>query len=158
MDFKLFLETEEKKNVDELLASLPKSHRKLFHGYKFKYTKGNTLDGDNEHIGYIHKNKVVIAAPWNYGRAFTTLHEIAHLVWEYIVTDELKKEWYELVKKTKQKQINKFNKKAQKDAIRQGDEEIFCMSYAAFYCNHAPVIWVNDEWNKFIKKLENLKK
>jgi hypothetical protein len=153
MNFRFFLESEEKKNVEELLASLPKSHRKLFDGYKFKYTKGNTLDGDNDLIGYIHKNKIVIAAPWNYGRGFTTLHEIAHLIWEHLVTDELKKEWREIIKRTKQKQIDKFQKKSQKEAIKQDDEEIFCMSYAAYYSNHPPIIWVNDEWNKFIKKI-----
>ena len=158
MNFKLFLESEEQKNVDQLLASLPKGHRDLLDGFEFNYTSGNTLDGDNEHIGYIHNTKIVVAAPWNYGREFTTLHEIAHLIWEHLVTDDLKNEWRELVKKTKQKQIDKFPRKSQKNALRQEAEEIFCMGYAAYYCSHAPAIWINEDWNKFIKKLENLKK
>ena len=158
MNFRLFLESEEENNVKKLLASLPKSHRDLLDGYHFKYTGGNTLKGDEEHIGYIHKDKIVVAAPWNYSRAFTTLHEIAHLVWEYIVTDQLKDEWKNLVKKTKQSQIAKFKHKDQKYALRQGAEEIFCMSYAAHYCTHSPIIWINDEWSKFIDKLKDLKK
>ena len=158
MNFRLFLETEEEKNVNDLIASLPKGHRDLLDGYKFKYTGGNTLDGDNDHIGYIHKNKIVVAAPWNYGRCFTTLHEIAHLVWEHLITPELRKKWSSIVKKTKKNQIAKFERKAQKDALDQGDEEIFCMSYAAHHSNHAPIIWINEEWDKFIESISNLKK
>jgi len=158
MNFKLFLESEEQKNVEKLISSLPKGHRELLNGYKFKYTGGNTLDGDNDHIGYIFKDRIVVAAPWNYSRAFTTLHEIAHLVWEYLMTKDLRNRWSELVNKTKQAQIDKFSNKEQKHALRQNAEEIFCMSYASAYCTHSPIIWVNEEWIKFIKTLENLKK
>jgi hypothetical protein len=153
MEFKTFLESEEQKDVEKLISSLPKKHRDLLNGYKFKYTSGNTLDGDNDHIGYIFKNRIVVAAPWNYSRAFTTLHEIAHLVWEYIMTKDLKKKWEELVKKTKQAQIDKFPHKEQKHALQQNAEEIFCMSYAAAYCTHSPVIWVNEDWINFVKKI-----
>lgn len=158
MSFKQFLEFEEKRNVAKLLDSLPKGHRELLDGYKFKYTPGNTLNGDNQHIGYIYKDRIVVAAPWNYSRMFTTLHEIAHLVWEYLVTDKLKKEWSKLLKRTKQAQIDKFDKEEQKKALRQNDEEIFCMSYAAKYSNHAPVVWHNEDWFKFLDKIEKLER
>jgi hypothetical protein len=150
MNFKQFLESEEKRNVEKLLSILPAGHRKLLQGYKFRYTPGNTLNGDNQHIGYIHKDKIVVAAPWNYSRSFTTLHEIAHLVWEYLMSAKLRKEWSELVARTKKEQMSKFDKKAQKEALKQNDEEVFCMSYAATYSNHAPVIWHNPEWHKFM--------
>lgn len=157
MNFRNFLESEEEKNVHKLLSRLPKGHRALLDGYKFRYTPGNTLNGDNEHIGYIHKDKIVVAAPWNYSRSFTTLHEIAHLVYEYLMTPELKKEWSELVKKTKHKQMAKFDSKEQKKALDQNDEEIFSMAYAANYSFHAPVIWHNEEWSKFMHKIADLK-
>ena len=157
MNFRTFLESEEERNVHKLLSRLPKGHRALLDGYKFRYTPGNTLNGDNQHIGYIHKDKIVVAAPWNYSRSFTTLHEIAHLVYEYLMTKKLKKEWSELVEKTKQAQIAKFDTKEQKKALDQEDEEIFSMAYAATYSHHAPVIWCNDEWSDFIKGLADLK-
>lgn len=152
MDFRTFLEFEEKRNVEKLLSRLPKGHRKLLDGYKFRYTPGNTLNGDNQHIGYIHKDKIVVAAPWNYSRGFTTLHEIAHLVWEYLMTKDLRKEWSELVKETKPQQIQKFDAKEQKKALEQNDEEIFSMAYAAAFSHHAPVIWHNEDWIKFMKE------
>jgi hypothetical protein len=152
MNFKSFLESEEKNNVEKLLQRLPKSHRRLLDGYKFTYTPNNTLNGDKDHIGYIHKDKIVVAAPWNYSRSFTTLHEIAHLVWEYLMDKKARSEWSTLIKSTKQKQIDKFEKEAQKDALRQGDEEVFCMSYAATYSNHPPIIWINKDWQDFISK------
>lgn len=150
MNFRQFLESEEKRNVEKLLSTLPSGHKKLLQGYKFRYTPGNTLNGDNQHIGYIHKDKIVVAAPWNYSRSFTTLHEIAHLVWEYLMSPKLRKEWSALVDKTKKEQMSKFDKKAQKEALKQNDEEIFCMSYAATYSNHAPVVWYNADWHKFM--------
>lgn len=152
MEFMTFFEFEEKRNVEKLLSRLPKGHRTLLDGYKFRYTPGNTLNGDNQHIGYIHKDKIVVAAPWNYSRGFTTLHEIAHLVWEYLMTKKLRKEWSELVKKTKSEQIKKFDAEEQKKAIQQNEEEIFSMAYAAAYSHHAPIIWHNKSWIKFIKE------
>ena len=158
--FIMYLEqkSEEEKNLQKTIAKLPEKYRKLLKNFNIKLTCKNTLNGDRDHIGVIHQFDIEVAAPWNYGREFTTLHEIAHLIWEHLVTDDLKNEWRELVKKTKQKQIDKFSKESQKNALRQEAEEIFCMSYAAYYCSHPPAIWINEDWNKFIKKLENLKK
>jgi hypothetical protein len=158
MEFRVFLETEEKKNVKNLLKMIPAGHRKLLDGYRFRYTPGNTLNGDKNHIGYIHHDKIVVAAPWNYSRGFTTLHEIAHLVWEKLMTKELKKEWSKLVKETKKQQMAKFDRPAQKKSLDQEDEEIFCMSYAAKYCNHAPAIWQNGGWFSFLDKIAKLQK
>ena len=64
MNFRNFMESEEEeRNVNKLLSRLPKGHRALLDGYKFRYTPGNTLNGDNQHIGYIHRDKIVVAAP-----------------------------------------------------------------------------------------------
>jgi hypothetical protein len=139
---------EEEKNVLATIKKLPKKHQKLLKGYKFKYTPKNTLKGDDQHIGYIYKDKIVVAAPWNYSREFTTLHEIAHLVYEYIITSELKKEWSNLLKKTKKEQIE--NNPSKKNALDQSDEEIFCMAYAATYAKHPPATYLNKKWQNFI--------
>jgi hypothetical protein len=144
IDFKIFLENseaEEQKNTEELISVLPARHQKLLHKFKITYTPKNTLKGDNAHIGYIYKNKIVVAAPWNYSRKFTTLHEIAHLVWEYLVEKKQKQEWSKIVKGTKNRQ-------------KQNEEELFCMAYGCFYSqDHCPRIHDHKEWNKFISKL-----
>lgn len=149
--FRTFLENEEQENVEAMISKLPKSHQKLLDGYKFKYTPGNTLKGDEDHIGYIHKDKIVVAAPWNYSREFTTLHEIAHLVFEYKMTPQLKKEWSAIVKKTISDQIK--NNPKSKSALKQNDEELFAMSYATFYSKHKVHTYDHPEWMKFIKTL-----
>ncbi len=149
-NFKIFLEkTEEEKNVNQLISRLPKNHKKLLNKYKFIYTCGNTLNGDKQHVGYIHKNKIVVAAPWNYSREFTTLHEIAHLFFEKLMTSKLKKEWSILIKKTMPEQIK--NNLKTKSSLNQNDEEIFCMVYAATYAKYAPQTYINKEWQEFIK-------
>ena len=48
-------------------------------------------------------------------------------------------------------------KKEQQKALDQNEEEVFSMAYAANYSNHAPIIWCNEDWSNFMKKLENLK-
>ena len=150
--FKIYLENEEEENVKGMISKLPKGHQALLKGYKFKYTPGNTLKGDDEHIGYIHKDRIVVAAPWNYSREMVTLHEIAHLVFEKLVTKELKKEWSALVAKTHKKQIADQHPRNQ-TALKQNDEEIFAMAYAATYAKHPPKTYLHAEWQKFIKKL-----
>lgn len=147
--FKTFLENEEEKNVKNTISKLPKGHQNLLNGYKFKYTPGNTLKGDNEHIGYIHKNKIVVAAPWNYSREMVTLHEIAHLVFEKLVSKELKKEWSLLVSKTNKDHQKKQHSRNQ-SALKQNDEEIFAMVYAATYAKHPPKTYLNEKWQDFI--------
>ncbi|RTK97719.1 MAG: hypothetical protein EKK64_00455 [Neisseriaceae bacterium] len=150
-NFKTFIESKEKEDVSKIIAKLPKNHQKLLNGYKFKYTGGNTLHGDNEHIGYIHKDNIVVAAPWHYSRSFTTLHEIAHLVYEKLFTEELKKEWSDLFKNTIKSQIEKNPNS--KDSLKQNAEEIFCMAYAATYAKHPPSTYLNEKWQDFVKYL-----
>jgi len=142
LTFKNFIESEEDENIKDTLKKLPKSHSDLVHGYQFTLKGGNTLPGDDDHIGYMddHKKKIAVAAPWHYGREFTVLHEIAHRVWETLVPDELKHKWKEIVERTKNKQ-------------KQSAEELFCMAYANFYAKHQMVIHDHPEWNKFIRDL-----
>lgn len=137
--FRTFLENEEEKNVKALIAKLPKGHRKLLHGYKIKYTPGNVLNGDDNHIGYIYKDKIVVAAPWNYGREFTTLHEIAHLVYEYLCDDKWKKAWKEAISKNPKRQ-------------KQDDEELWCMAYACYFAKHKIKVHDHPAWHEYMKK------
>ncbi len=150
--FKVFLESEIEDNVKKMISKLPKGHQKLLKGYKFTYAPGVTLAGDNEHIGYIHKNKIVVASPWNYGREFTTLHEIGHLVYEYKMTPELKKEWANILSKTKENQKKNQTLACQK-SLDQNDEEIFAMAYATTYTKHPLKTYLNTKWQEFIKSL-----
>jgi hypothetical protein len=140
MDFSQFLleAEEEERNIKAMLKKLPKKHADLMKGFKFKYVPGNTLKGDDEHIGLIKGKTVTVAGPWNYGREFTTLHEIGHMVWEKLMTPELKKAWTACAKK---------NKKQNQD----NDEENFCMAYAACYTKHPPLTHHHEAWVDFIK-------
>ena len=72
------------------------------------------------------------------------------------MTPKLRKEWSDLVKKTKRAQMDKFKAEDQKKALDQNAEEIFSMAYAANYSHHAPMIWCNDDWSNFMKRLEKL--
>lgn len=142
LNFKLFLvekASEEEKNVRDIITSLPTGHQQLLKGFKFNFEAGNTLHNDKDHVGYVHKNKIVVAAPWKYSRGHTFLHEVAHLVYEKKLTPELKKEWASLVKKTKNKQD-------------QNAEELFAHAYACHYLkDHCPAIHDNPEWHNFFK-------
>ena len=91
------METEEHKDIHATLKRLPLKHQDLMHGFKVKLTSNNTIKNDDQHIGWIYKNKITISAPWNYGREMVFLHEIAHMVWEKFMTPELKKEWKNLL-------------------------------------------------------------
>jgi hypothetical protein len=137
--FKTFLESEEKKNVEAMIAKLPKGHQKLLNGYKIKYTPGNVLNGDDGHIGYIHKDKIVVAAPWNYGREFTTLHEIGHLVYEYLCDKKWRDEWKKTVKKNPKRQ-------------KQNDEELFSMAYACYFAKHKIKVHDHPAWHDYMEK------
>lgn len=150
MNFKLFLENSEHYDSDikKTLNKLPKKHCDLIKDYKIKFEHKNTLKNDLNHIGFIdEKNKIIkIAAPWNYGRSFTLLHEIAHAVWKYIVTTKQKKEWSEIFEKQK-KNMKKH------ESLDQSAEEIFAMAYANFYSKHKLLTYENKAWNSFISKL-----
>lgn len=154
MDFSQFLieAEEEEKNIEAMLKKLPKKHAALMKGFKFKYVPGNTLNGDDAHIGLIKGKTVTVAGPWNYGREFTTLHEIAHQVFEKLVNTKLRKEWEKVLKETKPQHIKELKSKGMKtDALNQEAEELFCMAYAATYAKHPTVIYHCKEWTDFIK-------
>lgn len=133
------------KNIKDTLKKIPKAHSAFVKDYAFKWQPGNTLKGDDEHIGIINpmKKTVTIAAPWNYGREFTFLHELAHKVWENLVDAANRKEWGSIVKKTKHK-------------MKQNAEELFCMAYANHYAKNKIVIHDHPEWDKFIAKIIKL--
>lgn len=154
-NFKDFLiETEEKENVQATIKKLPKGHQKLLKGYKFKFTGGNTLKGDSGHVGLIHKDKITVAAPWNYGREMVFIHEIAHLIWEFKMTPQLRQAWKSLFNRTKSAHKKALKKLGQNTSpVDQNAEEIFCMSYGAFYCKNTPMVFHCKEWMDFIKKL-----
>lgn len=149
MNFKLFLENSEHYNSDikKTLNKLPKKHRDLIKNYQIKFEPKNTLKNDSNHIGLIdEKNKIIkIAAPWNYSRSFTLLHEIAHAVWKYVVKEDQKKQWNKIFKEQK--------KNMKHDSINQSAEEIFAMAYANFYSKHKLLTYDNKAWNFFISKL-----
>jgi len=157
LNFKHFLESAEKEFKDDIkqtLNKIPASHKKLVHDYKFKSEGGNTLKGDQKHVGEIDEKKkhIKVAAPYNYSRETTILHEIAHAVWKFVLTPDLKKQWSHLLKKTKDEHKDKTNKAA-KDSLDQNDEEIFCMSYANAYTKHKNATYNHDAWDNFIKAL-----
>ena len=146
--FRLFVEAAGVNGeVRDTLAKLPKAHRALTKGYKFKFEDGCTLKGEKDAIGMIHlnddkKKEIHVAAPWRYGREFAMLHEIGHLVYERYMGDnkELKAKWQKIVNKTKNK-------------LHQPAEEIFCHAYANTYSKNKIEIHNHPEWEKFIKSL-----
>lgn len=145
--FKLFLEaSEEEKNLKATLKKLPKNHAALIKGYRFKFVSGNTLDGDDEHVGLIDPERklIILAGPWFHAREFTFIHELAHKVWEFILTPEMKKSWSKLLKSTKTDKMPK-----------QNDEENFCHAYANYHSKHRNANFSNAQWDKFIANLDN---
>ena len=145
MNFKTFFEQEDSKSIKRTVGKLPAGHQKLLDKFKFRYTSDNTLDNDHGHVGIIQGKNIEVSAPWNYGREWVTLHEIAHRIWEKKMTKELRKEWSPLAKKIKNK--NKDNK-----SLQQHDEELFAMAYAAAYAKHPVVTFHHKEWIRFIKE------
>lgn len=146
MRFKQYLSGEEKKDVQKTLEKIPKHHADLVKDYKITLQPNNSLRGDDGHIGYIdEKNKkIVVSAPWNYGREYTLLHEVGHAVWKYILDDGKKEEWKKIVSKVRSK-----NKKD----LNQNDEEIFCMSYAQHYAKNKLCKYDHEELDKFISSI-----
>jgi hypothetical protein len=142
MDFRQFFENYEE-DIKQTLSKLPKGHQDLIKGYKFKFQPGNTLKGDNGHIGVTDEEKktITICAPWFYPREFTLCHELAHKVWATL-SEKQKKKWADIIKKTKMEK---------KD--RQNDEELFCHAYGATYVKHPPTTFAHETWINFIKSL-----
>lgn len=133
---------EEKQDIEKTLSKLPPSHAALVKGYQWKFHAGNTLNGDDKHVGYVDdaEREIAVAGPWNYGREFTILHEVAHKVWERFVSPEMRQQWAQIVAHTKHKQ-------------EQEPEELFCMAYANHYAKNKIVIHSHKEWDQFIVKV-----
>lgn len=130
---------EEQQDIARTLGKIPPSHAALVKGFKWKFHAGNTLNGDEKHVGYMDRQEkeIAIAGPWNYGREFTILHEIGHRVWEGFVPPEMKLLWLKIVANTKNRQ-------------NQEPEELFCMAYANRYAKNKIVIHDHPAWHKFI--------
>ena len=132
----------EKADIAKMLKKLPDSHAALVQGYNWKLHPGNTLNGDDEHVGYMddQDKEIAVSSPWNYGREFTVLHEIAHRVWEKLVPPQYKKLWFQIVHNTQDKQD-------------QSEEELFCHAYSNHYVKNRIVIHDHPQWHKFIDSL-----
>lgn len=137
--------TEEEKNIKTTLSKVPQSHSDLIKGYKYRWQSGNTLKGDDGHIGIINPNTktITIAAPWNYGREYTLLHELAHKVWEAFIPIPMKKVWIQIVKRTKHK-------------MQQNAEELWAMAYANHFAKNKILIHTHKEWEEFVEKVIEL--
>jgi hypothetical protein len=139
---------EEKKDIEKTLSRLPSSHRQLVQNYRWKFHPGNTLNGDDEHVGYIDDNdkEIAVAGPWNYGREFTILHEVGHKVWERLVPPEMKHRWHQIASKMTPAQ-------KEDESLKQEPEEIFCMCYAQKYAQNKMEKFNNPLWQKFMEDL-----
>ena len=140
--FKKFFKEDE--DVQKTLAKIPKAHKNLVKGFKFLFEPHNTLQGDDGHVGMITNQgskRIIVASPWRFGREFTLLHEIAHLIWNSLVVASKKEEWKNILKKHK----DLSNEKNQ--------EESFCMAYANYYSQRPLAIYNITSWMSFIKKL-----
>ena len=140
--FRLFCEQSEEQeaNIKATLNKLPPSHRELVSHYKIKWHGDNTLKGDNGHIGIVNPNNktITIAAPWNYGREFTFLHEIAHKVFERFMTKEMLAAW----KKVLAQNPNR---------MKQNAEELWCMNYANYFVKNKIMVHSHPEWEAYMK-------
>lgn len=148
MEFRQYLNegSEGEKDVKKTLKRIPATHRALVKDYKFVFQPTNCLRGDNKHIGLIdEKNKTItIAAPWNYGREYTLLHEVGHAVWKYILDEAKRAEWKKLLRPVKRRNKRDLN---------QNDEEIFCMAYAQAYAKNGLEKYDHDELVDFVRGL-----
>lgn len=144
--FRLFVEGSDASRADlrRTLAKLPAAHRRLVSGYAWKFEGGNTLAGDRDHVGLLDASKktITVAAPWNYGREYSILHEIAHLVWVRLLDAGQRGRWRELARST-----------PMRPADRQGAEELFCMAYAATFTKHPPTTYHHGAWETFVRSL-----
>jgi hypothetical protein len=148
MRFKRFI-TESRgaeKDARSTLRRIPKAHSSLVRDYKFVFQPENTLKGDDKHVGLIdEKNKTItVAAPWNFSREYTFLHEVGHAVWKYAMSEGQREEWKKLLRP-----IKRENKKD----LNQNDEEIFCMAYAQAYAKNKLEKYDHEELVNFVRRL-----
>ena len=131
-------------DTKKTIKKLPKEHQLLLKGYKISFESGCSLKNDKNHIGYndLNKRKIVVSGPWHYGREFTLLHEIGHLIWfHYMKNDKAKQAtWKALVKATPNK-------------VDQQAEEVFCHTYANLYSKHKMISHNQKKNKKFVKSI-----
>ena len=135
------LKSQEEQDIKDILKKLPKSHAKLISGFELTLEPNNGLKGDKKHVGFIHKKKIHVAAPWNFSRCHVFCHEVAHMVWQELMTPELKKEWKSVCKKMN----------VPKD-IETDPEELFAHAYACHYCTHKAHTYFHKVSDDFIKQ------
>ena len=146
MKFKTFytLAEQHDNEVKQTLEKIPKNHRTLVKGYDFKFQGGHELKNDDGNIGCVDRKEktVTVAAPWNYGREYTTLHEIGHLVWDRFMDKKRRSQWEKIVKSTPMKKTD-----------RQNPEELWSMAYANYFAKNKIVKFTHDTWDKFVAKI-----
>jgi len=134
---------EQEENIKKTLAKLPAAYQTLIKDYKIKWHHDNTLMGDDGHIGIINPNNktITIAAPWNYGREFTFLHEVSHKIFEKYMAPypERIKEWKKVLVKHKKR-------------MKQNLEELWCMNFANYFSKNKIVAHTHPEWESYMKK------
>ena len=138
-------------DIEEALAKLPKAVRKLVAGFHIKLEPGNTLHGDDGHVGVIMthpKKQIKVAAPWNYGRAFALYHEVGHLVFAaHVKGTKWEEEW---------KSVCKKNPNRKKD---EPDEENWCHSFSNHFIKHKVLTHTHPAWedyfNRFLKQFDD---
>ena len=146
-EFYHLIEAKSKKEAEDLASSLnkiPKAHKKLLRDYDISFQGDNTLKDGGDNIGEndLDAKKIVISAPWNYGREFALLHEIGHMVWDQLLCPHHKEKWKKIAKATK-------------GTIKQNTEELFCHAYANTYAKNQIAIHTHPKWETFIKELAN---
>lgn len=146
--FKNFVREDEE--VQKTLARLPKNIQTMLNGFEFRFYASNTLPGDDGHVGMVvsePKRIIHISAPWRYGRQFTLLHEIAHIVYaKYIKDTPSEKEWAKI-------SLNTKGRKKDENA-----EELFCHGFASMYSDYPVPIHDHPEWRKFIHNILKISK
>jgi putative salt-induced outer membrane protein YdiY len=147
INFKFFIENEEKSNLIKTLSRIPEKHKELINNFELSYKNRTTLDKKN--VGLKCGKKIQIASPWHYSKEFVTLHEVGHLVWENLGRDT-KSDWEKLLKNTIKHQKKTSNSKS---SLNQSSEEIFCMAYACAYSKHPSNSFYNKKWIEFIKNI-----
>ncbi len=132
----------EDKAVRETINKFPERYRSFLDDYDIRFEPGNTLRDDPGHVGRVfiggNNNTITIASPWNYGREFTLLHEIAHLIYDrFVKNTEWERKWKKVYK-------------LEPGPKREGAEESFCHALAQYYVTTKVSKFDLKPWKKFM--------
>lgn len=139
-----YLSKEQKNDVLKTLEKIPNKFSNLIKPFEIEINSRHSLKKNKRYVAYVQthpKPKIVISSPWHHSIEFSLLHELGHIVWNNFVKKDLKKEWKELVKNTKNKRTD------------ESDEENFCHAFASMYSKYKYSIHDNESWKTFISKL-----